>query len=239
MDGGDVQYVVALDKATGKTRWKTDRSLDLARKPADVRKGFDTPTLAKIDDTDLVISTGADATYGYDPKSGREVWRFRHGGFSMTSRILASDGLLYVNTGFMRPRLISVRATGSGDVTEKGAAWTQRSSVPTMSSPVVVDGMLFMVSDSGTASCLDAKTGERHWRKKIGGTFSASPLATEDRVYFFSRDGDVIVVAAEKAYRELARNRFEEGFMASPAVVGDTVILRSKKALYRVESSER
>ena len=233
MDGGDVQYVIALDKATGKTRWRTPRSLDLSKRANDLRKGYNTPIVARIGDREMIISTGATGTYGYDKATGKERWRVRHPGFSMSSRTLARHGMLYINTGFMRPQLLAVKAEGEGDVTDEVSVWAQRSSVPTMPSPVIVGDLLFMVSDRGTATCLDARTGERHWRQRLGGSFSASPLATSDRVYFFDREGTITVVAAKAEFEKLAESRLEHGFMASPAVLGDSLILRTRRHLYR------
>ena len=150
---------------------------------------------------------------------------------------MQGGGLLFLNTGFTSARLLAVRPGGRGHVTEQDAiAWTSRRSVPTMSSALFVDGRIYMVSDGGVVSCLDAETGESLWAERIGGEFSASPVLVSGRIYFFDREGRTTVIAAEPEYRELAVNELEEGFMASPAIIGDALILRSKTHLYRIEA---
>lgn len=236
MDGRDVQYVVALDKKTGKTRWKTDRTIDLSKQAPDMRRAFSTPIVIDVDGAPRLISTGSQATYAYEPSTGKEVWRLYHKGFSQSSRPVLGDGLLFLNTGFVRPQLLAVRPGGKGDVTGKDAiAWTARRSVPTMPSPLFLDGRIYIVSDGGVASCLDAKTGKSLWRERIGGEHSASPIHAGGRIYFFDREGGTVVISPGPTFKKLAENRLDSGFMASAAVVGDAFIFRTKKHLYRIE----
>jgi outer membrane protein assembly factor BamB len=155
--------------------------------------------------------------------------------FSTTARPLFGGGLLYLNTGFGKADLFAVNPDGHGDVTDTQVVWKTSNSVPSKPSQLYVDGLLFMVEDQGIASCLDARTGEALWRKRIGGAYSASPLYAEGRVYCFSEDGKVTVFAAKREYEELAVNQLDEGFMASPAVSGKSLFLRSKQSLYRIE----
>lgn len=235
VDGSDVQYVIALDKRTGKTRWRQPRSVDLSRRPPDMRKAFSTPIVVDMGGETRLISSGAEATMAYDLRSGQELWRVRHRGFSMSSRPLAGDGLLFLNTGFMPTRLLAVKADGEGDVTDTNIVWSHRRAVPAMSSPVLVGGRIFMVSDDGIASCIESRTGKSLWRKRIGGKHCASPIHAEGRIYFFDRDGRTLVVAADRKYRKLAANELAQGFMASPAVVGNALFLRTETHLYRIE----
>jgi len=236
-DGIDVQYVVALDKKTGRTRWKQDRSIDLARFPADQRKAYNTPIVIDVEGKPRLISTGAEATMAYDPRTGRELWRVRHKGFSNVSRPVFGHGLLYLNSGFVRPRLLAVQAAGEGDVTKTNVVWTHSRSVPTMPSPLLVEGRLYMVSHAGVASCLDARSGKELWRERVGGEHSASPVYVGGRICFFGRDGRTVVIAPGEKFRELAVNSLAAGFMASPAVVGNALILRTVTHLYRVQAS--
>ncbi|MDP6423507.1 MAG: PQQ-binding-like beta-propeller repeat protein, partial [Planctomycetota bacterium] len=236
MDGGDVQYVIALDKKTGKTRWKRPRSTRFRENHiADQRKAYSTPIVIDVAGNPTLISSGAVETAAYDPATGKEVWKVRTGGFSMSSRPVAGNGLVFLNSGFMRPQLFAVRPGGSGDVTDDAIVWSYKRNVPTMPSPLFVDGHVYMVNDSGIASCLDAKTGERVWHKRIDGRHCASPIYAAGRLYFFDRDGGTTVLAAGKEPKELAVNRLDDGFMASAAVVGDAFILRTRTHLYRVE----
>jgi len=236
MDGSDTQYVVALDKNTGKTRWKTDRTLDLSKLPGDMRRSFSTPIVIDVNGDSRLISTGSQGTYAYELATGKEVWRLRHKGFSNCSRPIFHDGLLYLNTGFARAQLLAVRPSGTGDVTSKRAiAWTYARSVPNIPSPLFIDGKVYIVNDGGNATCLDARTGKPFWRKRIGGEHRASPVYANGRIYFFDREGRTVVIAPGSTYRELAVNKLSGGFMASPAVVGDAFILRTKGHLYRIE----
>jgi len=236
MDGRDVQYVVALDKKTGKTRWKTPRTIDLSKQAPDMRRAFSTPIVIDVDGAPRLVSTGSQATYLYEPETGKEVWRLFHKGFSQSSRPVQGDGLLFLNTGYVRPQLLAVRPGGQGDVTDKDAiAWTFRRSVPTMPSALFIDGLIYMVSDGGVASCVEAKTGKSLWRERIGGEHSASPVFVNGRIYFFDREGGSVVIAPGPEFKKLAENTLESGCMASAAVVGDAFLLRTKKHLYRLE----
>lgn len=238
MDGGDVQYVVALDKETGETRWKTDRTVKLGHLPPDLRKAYSTPIVVDADGRDQLISPGAQAAVAYDLATGEELWTVRYKGFSMSSRPLVHEGHVLLNTGFMKAQLWAVRLGGEGDVTDSHVAWRHRGNVPQMSSPVIVDGRLYMVDDSGVASCVDAKTGDRIWRERIGGQHCASPVVAGGRLYFFDREGKTVVLAPGPEFDVLAENKLDAGFMASPAVVGDALLLRTKTHLYRVESTD-
>lgn len=236
VDGADVQYVVALDKATGATHWRTHRSVDLSRFQKDLRKAFGTPIVIEVGGKQRVISSGAQGTMGYDLDTGREVWRVRHPGFSMSARPLYRNGVLFLNTGFMRAQIYAVRASGEGDVTEDDVLWKYRRSVPTIPTSLLVGGRYYMVSDGGIVSCLDPADGRMLWKKRIGNQHSASPVYAGGRIYFFDRDGRATVIAPGARCKILATNELSSGFMASPAVVGDAFLLRTKTHLYRIEN---
>ncbi|MEE8451596.1 MAG: PQQ-binding-like beta-propeller repeat protein, partial [Thermoguttaceae bacterium] len=200
MDGIDVQYVIALDKATGATRWKTDRSIDLEAYVPDLRKAYSTPLLIEVDGRTQMLSTGSEGSYSYDPATGKELWRVRHNGFSNVSRPLFGRGVAYLNTGFSKAHLWAVRCDGGGDVTDTHVEWTLTKAVPSKPTPVLVDGLLFMADDNGVASCVEAATGEVVWQERIGGKHSASPIHAEGRVYFFSHEGETTVVQATRQF---------------------------------------
>ena len=233
-DGGDVQFLVGLALADGQTRWRVDRSFDFGDLAGDLRKAYGTPTLLRDGDRATLISTAARATYAYDPRDGRELWRVRHTGFSMCARpILCGDRVL-VNTGHMRAELWALALAGEGDVTDTHVLWKVNKGIPTMATGVAVGDRVYQVS-AGVVSCLDVATGERVWRERFVGEVCASLLAAGDRVYVFDREGKAVVLAAADEPRLLAENQLDAGCMASPAVVGDALLVRTKTHLYRLE----
>jgi outer membrane protein assembly factor BamB len=243
-DGSDVQYVVALDKKTGKTVWKMDRSIDFQDlgpdgKPqaeGDLRKAFATPHITTVNGKPLLISSGAKATYAYDPFTGKEVWRVEErNNHSASTRPVVGHGLIFFPSGFPRGHLLAVRPDGEGDVTASKIAWSTSRSVPSKPSLLLIGDLIFMITDAGVASCLEAKTGDLVWTARVGGTFSASPIAAENRVYFFDEDGKTTVIDAGREYKVLAQNQLGDGFMASPAIAGKAFFLRSRTHLYRIE----
>ena len=237
VDGADVQFVTALRKGTGETTWKVQRDTKLmASVVPDLRKAYSTPIVAVVDGEEQLISTGAQMTLAYELDTGKEIWRVKHGGFSMSSRPVLARDLVLLNTGFNTPQLWAVRLGGKGDITESHRVWRLAKGMPTMPSPVVVEDLLYTVSDGGVASAVDLDNGEQVWRKRLGNDFSASPVYAAGRVYFCDREGKTTVIAPGREYKELAVNELESGCMASPVVLGDTLLLRTKTHLYRIEA---
>ena len=235
-DGFDVQYLVALDKATGKTVWRTDRSTDFGQADGDQRKAFCTPILIEHEGRPLLISPGSYMVMAYEPKTGKELWKVSYRpGFSSTARPLFAQGLIFVFSGFGRSELLALRPGGQGDVTESHVVWKSTKAIPQKPSAVLCDGLLLMVNDSGVASCVEAMSGKSLWQQRLGGQFSASALEAAGRVYFFDQEGTTTVIAADRDYRLLAVNQLDQGCMATPAVSGDALFLRTKTHLYRIE----
>lgn len=247
-DGADLQYVIALDTRDGHTVWKTDRSvdfqdLDANGKPireGDFRKAFSSPLVVNHEGRPLLLSAGSKATYCYDPATGKELWRVEepkhHSG---TVRPVVGHGMVYTATGLAKGELWAVKLGGEGVVTQTHVAWKVTRNVPNRPSPVLAGDLLFMVDqDGGVASCLDAKTGEVVWRERLPGVgnHSSSPVAAEGRIYFFNENGDGTVIAASRQFKVLAENKLDSGFMASPAIAGKALYLRSKTHLYRIEN---
>jgi outer membrane protein assembly factor BamB len=242
-DGIDVQYVVALDKNTGKTVWKTPRSIDFKDlgpdgKPigeGDFRKAFATPHIVEVEGRPLLISLGGKATYAYEPMTGKEVWRIEdRSSHSASTRPVAGHGLIFYPSGW-DGKLKAVKPEGKGDITATAVVWQFARSVPNKPSVLLVEDLIFMVNDSGIASCIEAKTGALVWQSRIGGTFSSSPLSAPGRVYLFDEDGKTTVIEAGRQFKVLAENQLDNGFMATPAVIGDALILRTSRDLYRIE----
>jgi outer membrane protein assembly factor BamB len=236
MDGYDHQYVVALDKATGDTVWKTDRNIEYGTTNGDYMKGFSTPIVIDAAGKLQLISPSSKATISYDPRTGKEYWRVTYNSHSGAGMPAYGHGLVYINTGFGAADLLAVKPDGTGNVTATHIVWTAKRSIGSKPSQVLVGDLIFNVDDQPpVASCLDARTGEELWSKRLSGEFSASPLYADGKVYFCDQEGVTTVVKASGEYEELARNKLDDGFMASPAVTGKALILRTRSALYRVE----
>ncbi|HIG30271.1 MAG TPA: quinonprotein alcohol dehydrogenase [Verrucomicrobiales bacterium] len=244
-DGSDFQFIVGLDKQTGKTIWNTKRSVDYQdldpkgnpKEDGDWRKAYSTPIISNLSGRDLLISLGSKAVYAYEPETGKEIWqmvdRKAHSGSVMP---FYGGGRLYYCTGFPKGKLNAVKPGGSGEITATHLLWSVRRNIPNKPSPLFHEGLIFMIDDGGIASCLDAETGEEIWRERVGGNYSASPLLVGDRVYFFSEEGKTAVVKAGREFVVIAENQLDDGFMASPAVVENALFLRTKKALYRIQN---
>lgn len=234
-DGHDYQYVVALDKKTGKTVWKKDRDVDYGTQDGDIMKAYSTPLVIEAAGRLQLISPTSKAALAYDPRSGQELWRVRYPGFSTAARPIFGHGLVYINTGFPRGEIMAVRPDGTGDVTDTHVVWQARKSMPSKPSSLLIGDYLFSIEDAGVASCLDAKTGASVWNQRLGGKFTASPLFADGRIYIFGEDGKTTVIAPEPVYKELAVNQLADGFRSSPAVAGKALFLRTEKNLYRIE----
>jgi outer membrane protein assembly factor BamB len=236
-DGVDFQYLVALDKRTGKTIWKTDRKIDYGadkNSNGDFKKGYSTPSVKEIAGMPTLVSVGAAATVAYDARDGKELWRAQTGGYNSGCRPLFLDDLVIGNSEDGM-QLFAIRTQGRGDITSSNIAWTYARSAPARSSPLVVGDLVFAMSNEGVLSCLDGKTGKAIWQKRLEGDYSASALYVDGRIYYCSQDGLTTVIAADREFKKLSENQLDEGFMASPAVIDGALILRTRTHLYRIE----
>ncbi len=230
-DGSDQQFIVALDRNTGKVAWKTDRRTD-----ADKGFSFTTPMHIVVDNRSMVISPGSDWVCALDPANGHEIWRAKYDGYSVIPRPIYGHGLVFISTSFDAPMVFAIRPNGQGDVTDTHIAWTLRKGAPHTPSMLLVKDAVYMVSDRGVASCVDAKTGETHWRERLGGNYSASPIHAGDKIYFQSEEGVGTVVRAAKTFEKLAENDLGERTLASYAIADGSIFIRSEKHLYRIGS---
>jgi len=237
-DGFDLNYLAALDKRTGETVWRRDRNIQYDTDNGDYHKAFSTPKVIEVSGRRELISPSAGATAAYDPASGDELWRVRSGGANAATPPLFGNGLVYCTTALGGWQLFAMRPGGSGDVTATHVAWKMNKAVPTRPAPILLDDLLFMVSDNSVASCLDAKSGTPLWQHRFGGDFSASPVSAGGRIYFFDEGGGVQVIEGRREFAQVATNRLEAGCMASPAIVGRSLIVRTKTDLYRFELAQ-
>ena len=234
LDGSDVQSIAAYDLASGTVAWQTPRSGELRDEP-DLRKAYSTPLIVTSGDREILISPAADWVYGYDPATGVELWRLSYGvlGYSVVPRPVAAAGLIFLSTSFNQPELLAIRLAGSDGRPE--IAWREKKAAPSTPSPLVVGDELYMISDKGVASCLDARTGRSIWTHRLGGNFSASPLFADGRILIGNRAGETFVFRPGQSFELLASNRLESGIFATPAAVGRAIYLRTEQALYRIE----
>jgi outer membrane protein assembly factor BamB len=231
-DGDDVAFVVAIEKQSGKIRWKTPRRQPFAQ-------AYSTPLVIRVGDRDEVISVGAYRVAAYDPTTGAEIWRVSYpvrfpDGFSNVMRPVYGAGLLFISGGFNIPSFIAVRPDGAGDVTKTHVAWTLMRGAPLTPSPLVIDNDLYLVSDNGIAVCLDARTGQTYWQRRLNGDYSASPVYADGRIYFLSEEGIATVIEPGHDFRELAKNRLDGYTLASIAVSNGSIFIRSDTHLYRI-----
>lgn len=233
-DGRDQQYVTALDKETGQQAWRTERPPINVSSP-NLKKSFVTPLLVTVAARTQLISPGAHWVVSYEPSTGKEIWRARHGnGFSIGSCPVFSDGKTFFSTGCMKPELWAVRADGEGDVTTTHAVWRSTKQVPVMSSPVLLGDEVYWTSDDGIANCTDVRTGEVLWQERMNQQHLASPLLAEGRIYFFGKSGKTTVLKAGRQFDKLAENLLEGEVVGTPAIVDGTIFLRTDTHLYRI-----
>ena len=243
-DGADHQFIAALDKHTGKTVWRTKRSVDFQDlntngepfRDGDLRKGYSTPHVIRHNGVTQLISVGAMACYAYDPMSGSELWRItERAQHSASTRPVYGHGMLFYPTGFAKGQLLAVDPAAKGEAADTHIRWRLKRSAPNKPSVLLIGELIFMIDDGGIATCVEAKSGNVVWSERVGGNYSASPVTDGKRIFFFSEEGKTTAIAAAREFKILAENQLDGGFMASPAVHGDTWILRTKTYLYRIE----
>lgn len=236
-DGTDQQFVVALHTENGKLAWKTDRSGALSPSPA-MRKAYCTPVVVQTQRGAELVSLGASWVYGYDPRTGSELWKANYGnlGYSTVPCPVVGHGMAYVCTSYDRSRLLAVKLGGHGDVTKTHVVWTSDSQIPKKPSLLLSGQELLCCNDTGVMTCFDALDGQELWRARIGGNFAASPILAGGLVYLFDQEGKTTVLKAGREHIEVAVNELDEGCNASPAIAEDAFIVRTSGHLYRIEN---
>ena len=235
-DGIDHQFIAAFRKSDGTVAWKTKRSGVMHETPA-FRKAYCTPVITKANGKPLLISPASDWVYGYDPATGKEIWKAGYGklGFSTVSKPVIGNGMAYFCTGFLRSRLVAIRYDGTGDVTQSHMVWHSDRQIPQMPSLTLLGKELYFVNDKGIGMSIDAITGEQIWQERFQGKYSASALYASGHLYFLSEQGTTTVIKPGKEVNVVAENKLDAGCKASPAVQGDALFLRTMTHLYRIE----
>lgn len=241
-DGIDAQFLIALNKDTGETVWRTDRSTDYGdldengqpKLEGDLRKAYSTPALVEVNGRTQVVSVGSRAAFGYDARTGKEIWGIRHDDYNAAAPPAFYGNLAILNTGSRGANLIAVELNEStkGDVTETHVAWDRPKGNSRLAAPLLLNDRVYMITDTGVANCVDANTGEEIWKGRVGGTHVASPITANGYIYFCSEEGDVTVIKAGDTFKVVAKNHLKDGMRASPAAADGRLYLRTFEHLY-------
>jgi len=234
LDGSDKQNIVALYRDSGKIAWKTKRSGELRENPQ-LQKSYSTPIVENFNGKPVLISCSADWVYGYDPRTGDELWKIKYGhlGFSNVARPVTGHGMIYLSTCFMKAEILAFRYEG---LKTPKLSW-RLDRGPKMPSPILVGKELYVVNDGGILTCVDALTGDLHWRERLDGEFSSSPTYAGGLLYFSDQAGVTTVIKPAKTIKVVSKNELDgTAHMASFAPYGKAFLIRTNEALYRVES---
>lgn len=236
VDGRDVQYVIALNKETGETAWKTNRSVDFSDVQINQRKAYGTPFIIPRGNSNQMVSIGAKGVYSYDPENGKELWKAEHRGWSIAPRPVYGEGLVFTMIDRDRPEMWAINPNGSGDITETHIEWKETKRMPPRASPIFFKGLLFVVDRNGYISCIEAKTGKSIWQKRMKGRFSASPILANNLIYFFNEDTVCTIIKPTRELEIVAENKLSsDKLMATPAFDENSIYIRTENNLYRIK----
>jgi len=232
LDGTDKQSVVALFQETGKIAWHRKRSGKLRENPQ-TKKAYATPLIVQGSNGPVLISTGADWVYGYHPETGKELWKINYGilGFSNVSKPLKFENLFIVSTGFMKGEIHAYQMHGNHP---PSLAWKMTKGAPKKPSPIIVNGLLYVINDGGILTCLNARDGEVLWRSRLEGEYSSSPTFADGKIYISNHSGKTTVIQPGTSMKILTENQLDDGHMASFVPLRGSFLVRTEKALYRI-----
>jgi outer membrane protein assembly factor BamB len=241
LEGTDVQWIVALDKHTGREVWRTHRQEAFYAHLAPIgKKAYITPIVMEVDGRELLISNGSAVCNAFDVNTGEEVWHIAQGEDSTISMPFHEHGTLYFYTSFVSPaegssycELFAVDPNGQGDISGN-ILWRVQSPILQLLTPVVKDGLIYTVDSRSLLICIDALTGETVWSEQLRGKYNASPIWANGLVYISSTRGETLVVRAGKTYDLVAENRLDGEIWATPAFVAGSVLLRTSSYLYKL-----
>lgn len=228
-------FVTALDKMTGKTLWRTDRTYKDGKVPSHTH-AFSVPLAITVEGKDQIICPGAHGVHAYEPETGQEIWCARYNGWSVVSRPVYAKEMLYICCGVVKPMMYCINPAGAkGDITETDKIiWKTDKKVPPMPSPLFVNDRFYTMTANKLA-CRKPETGEIIWNEAIPGQHLASPAYADGNIYLFSNSGGGAVVKASDSFQMISTNRLESGCMASPAIYGKSLVVRTETHLYRIE----
>lgn len=241
-EGADVQFITALDKSTGETVWKTERPPEPYEPLAqNGRKAYITPLILNVKGNDLLISNGSAVCIAYDPETGKEIWRVVRGAESTIAMPFSENGIVFYYTGFMNSEdghnfseLLAVDADGRGDITETNILWRKEVPILQLLTPAIKDGLIYTVDSENNLMSIDAETGRILFSERLKGKFNASPVYAAGKIYFCSTRGDIIVINEGPDLEIIAQNRLEGEIWATPAILRNSILIRTSRYLYRI-----
>lgn len=242
LEGVDVQYLIALDKNTGKTVWKTNRPIEVYEKLTPIgKKAYITPIIVNVNGKDLLISNGSAVCIAYNPENGEEVWRFVEGEDSTIAMPITENGIVYFYPGFVTPtdgekytELLAVNPDGKGDITNTNVLWRFKSPILQLLTPLIKNGLIYTIDTRNMFFCLDAKTGQEVYSMKLKQKYNSSPVYAGENIYFTSVKGETLVLKAGNRLQVIAENKLPGEVYATPAILRNSILIRTDKQLYRI-----
>ncbi|MEE2813916.1 MAG: PQQ-binding-like beta-propeller repeat protein [Verrucomicrobiota bacterium] len=229
-DGAKNPFVIALNARDGTQVWKVNRSVNAKKKFS-----FCTPLILKGTESTQILLPGSDMIGAYDPNNGKEIWRVTYDGYSVVPRPVVGHGMVFFSTGFDRAKAMAVKLGGKGDVTKTHIKWVLPKGAPHTPSMILDGDELYMISDGGIASCVDARNGETVWSERLGGNFSASPILVDGKLYCVNEAGDIFVVKTGTKFTNPKKMSLGDKCLASPAVANGALFIRTEKNLYKFQ----
>jgi outer membrane protein assembly factor BamB len=243
-EGVDARYIIALDKSNGKLIWRSDRPAEPYEHLAEIgRKAYITPIVINVKGRDMLISNGSAVCIAYDPNTGKEIWRVVDGAESTIAMPFTEKGVVFWYAGYMLSDdgakftdLVAVNPDGNGDITKTNVLWKKRDeqSQNQLLSPVIKEGLIYTVNTRNILMCIDANTGKEIWSTHLSSNYNASPVSVNENIWFFSVKGEILVIKAGLKYEVVARNQMDSGIWATPAILRNSLIIRTQKFLYRI-----
>jgi outer membrane protein assembly factor BamB len=223
-DHSESSYILALDKATGKERWKVDRGKG--------RISHSTPVVIQTPERDELIVNSSEHIDALNPQNGALLWQAGSQRQTPIPSPVFHKGVIYLSRGYRNSDVLAIRPGGKGDVSETNILWRAPSGASYVPSILYYDGLLYITNEVGIVTCADAETGKTVWRQRLGGIFFASPVAGDGKVYMVSETGETFVLRAGRTAEILSKNELDERILASPAISNRHLFLRSDGTLY-------
>jgi outer membrane protein assembly factor BamB len=227
----DTAVIVAFDKQTGKVRWIGKGGLSR----------FDqvTPSILRENGSDQLVSGGNNGLQSFDLKTGERFWSISGQSEGVVPSIVLGDGIIFSVSGLEKPAIRAIRTLGEGGITEPSIAWEQTKGVPSVPSFLYQSPYLFVVTDAGLATCFEAETGEIVWQEPLDGTYVASPIYADGKIYFLSVEGQSTIIEAKPEFKIVAKSMINEKCQASCAVSQKQIFLRTERSLYCIGKTKK